>query len=128
MFPQRLLVIEEHAALQQLLLSVFKDAGYDVHGAIPDDYLYMAQETQPEIVVIGGGRRGDLAHDWEIARVVRAMLPNSVLVLLSTDASAVDEVGRTMRGQQFDAALRKPFQVDEVVHLVAQLSGRESGV
>lgn len=126
----RLLVIEDDAALQTLLFDILSHEGYDVSVAMADDYLYMAHETQPDILVLGCDGDRSFARGWQIAATVTRQLPQVTLVMLSTNSATVAEVGQTTRGMLFSAGLRKPFVIDDLLQTVAaclqQSVGRHS--
>lgn len=119
MSAPRVLLIEDDAALQMLLYDLLSGAGYEVHVAMPDDVLYMAQEISPEMLLICCDGRGTFAPGWEIGAMLRRELPHVVLVMLTTSVAAVEELGQTARGRVFDAGLRKPFTIDELLRTLA---------
>lgn len=121
----RLLLIEDDPALQTLLVDVFGRAGYEVSTAMVDDYLYMVQEVDPAVMVLGCDGRGTFARGWEIAETLRREVPRLALVMLTTNSTAVAEVGITPRGMLFDAGLQKPFTVSELLATVAHLTDVE---
>ncbi len=119
MIKPRLLLIEDDAALQTLLVELLELADYDVSVAMAYDYLFMVQETKPEILVLGCDGDYTFERGWQIARTVRAYDPTTALVLLSTTPSVVKEVGRTPRGKLFVAGLTKPFTLNEFLETLA---------
>lgn len=121
----RLLLIEDDPALQTLLVDVFSRAGYEVFTAMVDDYLYMVQEVDPVVMVLGCDGRGTFARGWEIAETLRREVPHLALVMLTTNSAAVAEVGITSRGMLFDAGLQKPFTVSELLASVNRVSQAE---
>ena len=119
MSAPRVLLIEDDAALQTLLYEVLVSEGYEVHVAMRDDVLYMAQEISPELLLIGCDGRGTFEPGWEIGAMLRRELPQVVLVMLTTSGAAVEELGATTRGRVFDGGLRKPFSIDELLRMLA---------
>lgn len=118
MTTPRVLLLEDDASLQTLLDTALANAGYAVTTALPNDYLFMAQEVKPHIVILGSNDRELGAASWTMAELLRQSFPRLVLILLSTHAAVIDEVGMTPRGQCFDAGLRKPFKIDQLLHLI----------
>ena len=119
MVAPTLLVIESDPALQTLIVTILGQAGYNVHAAIPEDYLYVVQQIDPTVVILSCDRYGMTISGWDIAARLCRQLPRAVLLMLSTDPEMVREVGVTLRGRQFSAALRKPFLAEELLSLVA---------
>lgn len=118
MTTPRVLLLEDDAALQTLLDTALSSAGYAVATALPTDYLFMAQEVKPHIVILGSNDRELGGAGWAMAELLRETLPRLVLILLSTHAAVIDEVGVTPRGRCFDAGLRKPFRIDQLLQII----------
>ena len=116
----RLLLLEDDPSLQTLLDTALSSAGYAVTNALPNDYLFMTQEVKPHIVILGSNDRELGAAGWVMAELLRQSFPRLVLILLSPHAAAIDEVGVSPRGQCFDAGLRKPFKIDQLLHLIVR--------
>lgn len=120
MVAPTLLVLENDHALQTLIATILRQAGYTVHTMMPQDYLYTVQRLSPMLVIVSCDRYGMPIPGWDLAYNLRRELPQALLLMLSTDPEAVEEVGVTVRGQQFMAALRKPFLAEELLALVTQ--------
>lgn len=117
----KLLLIERDPLLQTLLLEIFGDAGYDVYSAVDDDdAIAITEQVVPDIAIISGGPRGTFAAGWRTAERLRQVHAGLRLIMLSTNESVVEEVGRTERGRLFVAGVRKPFVVDKLLATVAQ--------
>ena len=114
----KLLLIEDDPMIQTLLVEVFSSDGYDVYTAMSDDFLLQSEKVRPEIVVVGCDGRGTFEEGWHVATTLRQTQPHVTLVMISTNTSAVHEVGQTERGQLFDGALRKPFSITELMRAV----------
>lgn len=115
-----LLVLETDRALQTLIATILGQAGYTVHTTMPEEYLYTVQRISPMLVILSCDRYGMSISGWDLASIVRRERPQTLLVMLSTDPASVEEVGVTARGQQFIAALRKPFLAEELLALVTR--------
>lgn len=116
---QRLLLIEDDAVLQTLLVDLLLLAGYDVSVAMPNDYLYMVHEVKPEIMVLGCDGDYTFERGWKIAATVHRQHAGLVMIMLSTNRVTVQEVGRTSRGRLFAAGLEKPFAIDDLLGTIA---------
>ena len=121
----RLLVIEDDALLQTLLAMLLETAGYDVAAALPDDWPTVCARSVPEIVVVGCDGHGTFEPGWHLAPLLRQALPNAAIIMLSTNTSAVEEVGRSARGRLFDAGVRKPFSADELLSTITACRAAE---
>ena len=114
----RLLVLEDDPQMQTLLVMLFEDATYEVMTAMPDDAL-LAALAHPEIVVVGCDGTGTFEPGWQVAELLRRQLPAATMIMLSTNAGAVHEVGQTARGRLFNSGMRKPFFVSDLLACVA---------
>lgn len=120
MVAPTLLVLETDRALQTLIATILSQAGYTVHTTMPEDYLYTVQQLRPILVILNCDRYGMTIPGWDLAYILRREHPQALLLMLSTDPEAVEEVGVTARGRQFSAALRKPFLAEELLALVSR--------
>jgi hypothetical protein len=84
-----------------------------------DDVVSAAAHCRPAIALISDGPRGLYRAGWRAAAALRAQDPTLRLVMLSTNARAVAEVGQTTRGRLFAAALQKPFPLQDLLETVA---------
>ncbi len=117
----RVLLIEQDPSLQVLYSEVLRNAGFDVREITHDeDIVATADAYQPAIALISGGRRGLFHSGWHAAERLRQSHPTLPLVMIATNSAAVGEVGQTARGQAFVAALQKPFELDELLAIVAR--------
>ncbi|MDP9309558.1 MAG: response regulator [Pseudomonadota bacterium] len=115
------LLIEQDPSLQILYSQVLRDAGYDVYPLTHnDDVVQAADRCRPALALISGGHRGLFHAGWRAAEQLRALHPTLPLIMISTNSTAVLEVGRTRRGQAFVAALQKPFQLDDLLATIAR--------
>lgn len=114
----RLLVLEDDPQMQTLLVMLFEDAAYEVMTAMPDDAL-LAALAHPEIVVVGCDGTGTFEPGWQVAELLRRQLPEATMIMLSTNAVAIHEVGHTARGRLFDGGMRKPFFISDLLACVA---------
>ncbi len=113
------LVLEDDPLLQTLLFEVFGAANYQAATATPDDCLGKIQTCVPDIIVVGCDGPGTFQRGWQVAHSLRPVCPDSAMIMLTTNWDVVQEVGHTVRGQIFDAGLRKPFALAELLQTVA---------
>jgi DNA-binding response OmpR family regulator len=121
----RLLVLEDDPQMQTLLVMLFEDAAYDVMTAMQDDALSAAL-AHPKIVVVGCDGTGTFEPGWQVAELLRRQLPAATMIMLSTNARAVHEVGHTVRGRLFDGGVRKPFFISDLLACVAACHATQS--
>lgn len=115
------LLIEQDASLQLLYSEVVRSAGYTVIEIThDDDIVATAIRCRPAVALISGGQRGLFRAGWVAAEELKHVFPALPLVMIATNSAAVREVGQTQRGQAFVAALQKPFQLDELLTLLAR--------
>jgi DNA-binding NtrC family response regulator len=119
MMKPRLLLIEDDAAVQTLLVELLDYAGYDTSVAMPDDYLFMMVEVQPDILMLGCDGDHTFSRGWQIAATARRRRPDLVIIMLSTNRAVVAEVGRTTRGKVFSAGIEKPFAIEDLLQTIA---------
>lgn len=112
----RVLVVEDDAAVLMMLVEVLRERGFCVAGAARPELAYpLIDDFRPQIVVIGTDGRGTFERGWRLAALLRQHLPDLPLLMVSTSDAAVAEFGITPRGRLFDAALLKPFRIQELV-------------
>ncbi|MDP9312933.1 MAG: response regulator [Chloroflexota bacterium] len=121
------LLIEQDPSLQVLYSDVLRNAGYNVYEIThDDDILYTSNMCRPAIALISGGPRGLFRAGWQAAEQLRRTQPTLPLIMIATNSAAVREVGQTLRGQSFVAALQKPFPLDELLAAVARYSSQQA--
>ncbi len=113
------LVVEDDPDLLALVEIILSDAGYAV--AVASDgaqALSLVKERMPSVILLD--MRMPVMNGWEFAREYRARHGRAtpiVVVTAAEDARArAQEIGA-------DAWLEKPFDLDEVVRMVARFVG-----
>ena len=116
------LVVEDDPDLLALVEIILSDAGYEV--AVASDgaqALSRVKERMPGVILLD--MRMPVMNGWEFAREYRARHGRAtpiVVVTAAEDARArAQEIGA-------DAWLEKPFDLDEVVRMVARFAGPAS--
>lgn len=121
MLQSTVLLIEQDASLQVLYSEVVRSAGYNVIEIThDDDIVATATRCRPAVALISGGQRGLFRAGWTAAEQLKQVCPALPLVMIATNSAAVREVGQTQRGQAFVAALQKPFQLDDLLAILAR--------
>ncbi|HEX4215477.1 MAG TPA: response regulator transcription factor [Candidatus Dormibacteraeota bacterium] len=110
--PVRVLVVDDEAALAELVVMVFRYEGCDVRGAEDGaSALRLARTFRPDVVVL------DLMlpdmSGLEVLRRLRADTPDLPVLMLTAKDSVQDRIaGLTAGGDDY---VTKPFSVEEVV-------------
>lgn len=110
--PVRVLVVDDEAALSELVVMVFRYEGCDVRGAGDGaSALRLARSFRPDVVVL------DLMlpdmSGLEVLRRLRADAPDLPVLMLTAKDSVQDRIaGLTAGGDEY---VTKPFSVEEVV-------------
>lgn len=117
-----LLLIEDDEDLQTLLTHLFRAQGYQVVAAPTSTAVgALLAGGSPHGAIVSGGRRS-FAAGWSVAQRLRAAAPTLPLLMLTSNAADLDEVGQTARGSLFAAGLLKPFQLTMLLDTVARMS------
>jgi DNA-binding response OmpR family regulator len=128
MMIRKILVSEDDIAIAVLLQQLFVEEGYEVAVAYSAAHaIRMAAAFRPQVVLIGNDGRGDFEPGWYAAGGLAKLVPDLPMIMLSTSDAALDEFGRTERGQRFAAALLKPFEVEELLNLVHRAAAPTRG-
>ena len=120
------LLLEDDPLVLTLLVLVFADAGYQVVTELNGEGLAHTCGTSPAVIVVGRDKGGSFDRGWQAAKVLRARHPEARLIMLSTDPTAVQEVGHTARGSLFDAGFCKPCSLAELLHAVTDCYAQRS--
>ena len=116
-------MVEDDAAVRDLLVDVLSDARYDVraseHGQAGLDTL---RTWRPNAIVLDAVMPDVDAH---VFRAVQSGMPRvadvPVLLTSATHAHDLDAIGEQLGAA---AVLPKPFEIDRLLHLVARIAGR----
>ena len=114
----RVLVVEDDAAIRDLLVSLFREAGLDVR-AVGDGRaaLHAVAQWSPDVIVLDRHTPG--MGGEEFARIYRALPPPHAPIVLLTGCAqpeaAVERVGAA-------AVVAKPFDLDDLLATVARVA------
>ena len=125
MTPARLLLVEDDAALRDLLAQRFRDAGYAVEtAATGPDALAAAEAALPDLVLLDVMLPG--LDGLDVCRRLRADHALLPILLLTAKADELDRVVGLEVGA--DDYITKPFSVQEVVARVRAALRRSRAV
>ena len=129
----KVLVVEFDPVIGDLVYAVLTDEGYAVEllGAVAPDAIRVAVgRFEPDCVLLDGHSARRYGSSWGEASWLSGRSRHVPVVMLSTDAAAVDEARAqaTPRSQDaaFAAVLAKPFELDELLDAVAVAVGASS--
>ena len=114
------LIIEDEAGLLEILELNFRSAGYKVSTATDGVTAWQRYEQErPDLLVL------DLnlpkISGFRLLELVRSESDLPVLILTAYDFAEAEEVAR----HRPDAFIKKPFDVQELVHVADRLVGRK---
>ena len=113
--PSRILVVDDHAAMAELLRDQLRDAGYEVEAAGGGAAaLQAARARAPDMVITD--LRMDQVDGFDVLDGVRALDP-AIPVLIMTAYGAIDSAVEAIKRGAWQY-LPKPFRLDELLVLV----------
>jgi len=120
--PARILIVDDHPDILQLLSFIFRSAGYTVVAATRgDDALAHFTDERPDLVVLDINLPG-VAGD-EVCRQIKAAGNTPVVIMTG---HSVTEIQASQGAPGADLYLLKPFDVmdllDQLPHLMAASS------
>ncbi|MEU5399784.1 response regulator transcription factor [Streptomyces sp. NPDC005963] len=121
--PVRVLIVDDEAALSELLSMALRYEGWEVHSADDgDDAIRSVREFQPDAVVLDA-QLPDL-NGLSTVRRLRRELPDVPVLFLTTENAGAERIAGLTAGG--DDVVSKPFSLED---LVARLRGliRRSG-
>ena len=130
--PRRLLIVDDDPHIRRILTLNFEDEGYEVSVAVDgDEATEMARTLHPDVMILDVMM--PRADGYTVLRALRSspQTDDIPIVLLSAKASDDEVFAGWQSGA--DSYVTKPFEVDDVLRLVAGLSavaeppGRASG-
>jgi len=121
--PLRVLVVEDNSDFRNLLQVVLGQAGYAVEAALNGQAALAANRANPaDIVITDLNMPG--GHGVEAIAALRRDFPDVKIIAISAGVAARTQddlaVAKIVGA---DATLRKPFEMDTLIHLVASMAG-----
>jgi two-component system, NtrC family, nitrogen regulation response regulator GlnG len=123
------LLVDDDDALAELVREALADEGFAVSvldRVAPDAILEAAVRVAPACVLLDGDAPGDYGASWDAAAGLPRAAPAVPVVMFTADAAAVREAtdNRSPRSRAagFAAVLPKPFDVDELIETVSQVT------
>jgi DNA-binding response OmpR family regulator len=118
---RRLLIVDDYPHVADMLAWLLGRFGYDIRIATDAfQALGVAAEFRPEIVLLDIGMP-DL-NGFETAKRIRKESWGAGIVLIAISGHWTEEYEQMSREAGFDAHARKPFQVNDIVNLMDELS------
>ncbi len=118
--PRRLLIVDDDPHIRRVLTLNFEDEGYEVSVAVDgEEATEMARTLHPDVMILDVMMPG--ADGYTVLRSLRAspQTDDIPIVLLSAKASDDEVFAGWQSGA--DSYVTKPFEVEEVLRLVAQI-------
>jgi GAF domain-containing protein len=117
----RVLVIDDEAAVRELITDILRGAGHTALVAEdgPTGLALVEQNGPPDVALIDLGLPG--MSGWEVAARLRAARPELPLVLITGWGDRLDpaEIGRS----GITDVIAKPFQAEQILRVVAEQAG-----
>jgi DNA-binding response OmpR family regulator len=124
--PTRMLIVDDDAGIAALVDEIFTDEGYAVTTMRDRDLESVRAAVvrlRPDCVLLDGGGRGDYGDSWTDAAWMTEQIHAVPVIMFSADRLATDEAASnaSVRSQAagFAAVVQKPFDLDELIRLVA---------
>ena len=124
--PRRLLIVDDDPHIRRILTLNFEDEGYEVSVAVDgEEATAMARALHPDVMILDVMMPG--SDGYSVLRSLRAspQTDDIPVVLLSAKASDDEVFAGWQSGA--DSYVTKPFEVDEVLRLVAQIDAAAGG-
>jgi DNA-binding response OmpR family regulator len=106
----KILVVEDEAAVRDLLVDILEDDGYEVH-AVADgsQALAVAPELRPDLVLLDAGLPG--VDGWSVARRLRQAGDVAIIFVTGSDSRESIRAGFDLGGDDY---IVKPFDDGEL--------------
>ena len=117
---ERVLVVDDDDTIRELVQMALADEGYDVvsapHGAAALD---LVGQIDPDVILLD--MRMPVMDGWEFARQYRERPgPHAPIIVVTAAVDAADRAAQIGA----DGYLPKPFELDDLLDLVGQHTGR----
>ena len=123
----RVLLVDDDQDLVELVSAVLGDEGYEVclpEGVEPDQVERAVNRHEPDCILLDSAERARYGASWESAAWIRSRRRPVPTVMFTAHERDSEEArdGRTRRAAAagFNAVLRKPFGLDDLLEVVHQ--------
>src|SRR5947209_7452059 len=121
---RRILLADDSVTIQKVIELTFMDEDFEVTAVSNgDEAVALLPQLQPEFVIADVHMPG--ANGYEVCRRAKALKPHVPVLLLVGTFEPFDEAQARAAGS--DAFLKKPFDSQELLHLVQQLIDQPPG-
>lgn len=124
--PRRLLIVDDDPTIRRVLALNFEDEGYEVSVACNgDDATAMARSLHPDVMILDVMMPG--SDGFSVLKALRTSPQTDDIPVVMLSAKASDD--EVFAGWQSgaDSYITKPFEVEEVLRLVARIAHDASG-
>jgi len=131
--PLRILVVDDEPDILETLEFSLARRGYEVATAIDGlDGLDKAKRMIPDLMILDVMLPG--CNGYEVSRMLKEWMENDpqatpfpILLLTARRVATEDREKFIATWSRADATLYKPFELDEVVARISQLTGQKAG-
>ena len=116
----RVLIVEDDLAMVNMLKSMLEDEGFETRSALGEKALRIAQEYQPEVILLDVMMPVMDGLEWSTRAKADPVLSKIPIIALSAANSST--LKQTYQDLQADSFLRKPFDIDVLLNLVHSFS------
>ena len=121
---RRILLADDSVTIQKVIELTFMDEDFEVTAVSNgDEAVALLPQLQPEFIIADVHMPG--ANGYEVCRRAKALKPHVPVLLLVGTFEPFDEAQARAAGS--DAFLKKPFDSQELLHLVQQLIDQPPG-
>jgi DNA-binding response OmpR family regulator len=113
--PQRILVVEDDAAILEVVEEVLRDSGYEVHATTDSrDGLRIAEQVRPDLIVLD--MRMPRLDGWQFERELRERSLRVPIVVMTAAQNARQWASEI----QAEGYIGKPFNIDELTQEISR--------
>jgi len=126
---RRVLVVDDDRDVAEVVAAILGDEGYRVTVLDPvsdEAVLEAVGRIEPDCILLDGAGAVEYGQSWAVASALSARHRHIPLIMFTAHAGdareAEQEVSLRARDAQFGAVIRKPFQLDELLAAVEQMT------
>lgn len=120
----RVLIVEDDLAMITMLQSMLEDEGFDTKNAVGEKALLLAEEFQPNVILLDIMMPGMNGLEWSNRAKANPNLNKIPIIALS--AASFTTLKRTFKDLQADSFLSKPFEIDTLLNLIYSFSNQDT--